>query len=233
MGHGEHGHEALDRMRSLATEWDAVGDRRALFADAYGRMTQATLAAIDDGAFADGAWVGRLLDRFAEYYFVALEGHEPPSHDGHACPAVWHEAFEAGDRDDLHELQVLMLGINAHINHDLAFALADVLWDWPMQPPDVRARRLADHLVVNDVIARLIDSVQAEVVAPRAPVLATVDRLLGPADEWVFARLISSWRGHVWSDAQGLMHTQGPDHLRCGERIHGRSIAIARLIRAV
>lgn len=188
-------------MQALAQDWSAADDRRALFAEAYGRMTSAMLSALEDGEFADPTWVSRLLHRFAGYYFDAVEAYDA----GDGCPSVWVDAFDGCRTERLHALQVVMQAINAHINHDLVFALADVLDDWPGLDERTRATRQADHLAVNRVIERSVDEVQAEVINRAEPGLALVDRLLGPADEWLFTRMIVRWRAEVWEDCQRLL----------------------------
>ena len=57
-----------------------------------------------------------------------------------------------------------MLGINAHINDDLALALVDVLDDWRTLDEEVRQRRRDDHELVNKIINDKTDEVQKEVV---------------------------------------------------------------------
>lgn len=229
MGYGAHvGHSAHERMRALASAWEADGDRRAIFARAYGHMTGAMLAALRSRRFSDDAWVRQLLERFADYYFVAVDGHQ---HEGD-CPQVWRQAFDACTRADVHPLQLLLLGVNAHINHDLVFALADVLGDWPRLDRRAQARRRADHDTVNLVIRETIDLVQDEVVDVHAPRMDTVDRLLGDVDEWVFSRMIAGWRHEVWRATHQLLAADGADREAVVDEVDARTAGIARLILA-
>src|SRR5665811_279115 len=164
-------------------------------------MTGAMLEAISRDEFEDGRWVGRLLDRFADYYFHAVDAWDADSD----CPLVWCDAFAAGDHEDLHPLQALLLGINAHINHDLVYALADVLHDWDGLDNSTRLEREIDHRNVNLVIARTVDVVQDEVIDPRSPILGVLDEVFAGLDEWLFSRLIGAWRSEVWDQAQRLL----------------------------
>jgi hypothetical protein len=161
--------------------------------------------------FADNAWVERLLDRFADYYFVAVDAHGGAAQPALTCPLVWREAFDACTRTDVNELQAILLGINAHINHDLALALADVLEDWATLDDAARAVRLGDHLHVNAVIGRTVDEVQGEVLARAEPMVGVLDVLLGRMDEWLFARLAAHYRENVWEDTQRLLGARSPD----------------------
>lgn len=204
-----------DRMEALAATWYAAGDRRALFADTYARMTRAMQAAVEAREFVDNAWVARLVDRFADYYFVAVDAHGAvagPAIAGPAptCPLVWREAFDACTRTDVNELQTILLGINAHINHDLALALADVLEDWNTLDDATRAARLTDHARVNRIIERNVDEIQRDVLARVEPAVALLDVLLGRMDEWLFARLAAHYRQNVWEDTQRLLAAATP-----------------------
>lgn len=200
----------LTRMEALAAAWYAAGDRRALFADTYARMTRAMQAAVDAREFVDNAWVARLVDRFADYYFVAVDAHGAVADPALTCPLVWREAFEACTRTDVNELQTILLGINAHINHDLALALADVLEDWGTLDDATRAARLADHGHVNRIIERNVDEIQRDVLARVEPAVALLDVLLGRMDEWLFARLAAHYRQNVWEDTQRLLAAATP-----------------------
>lgn len=218
--------ESLERMRTLAEDWERAGDRRCVFAAAYGTMTSNMVEAIEQGHFDDNPWVRRLLVRFAGYYFEAVERYETDS-DG--CPGVWRHALDAC-RQDLHPLQHLFLGINAHINYDLAFALADVLDDWSDLDETSRLRRRSDHLAVNDIIRQTVDVVQARIVEPIAPEMGTIDALLGPVDEWFFSRLIAGWRLAVWSNAVGLLESTETDRPSVVQRIEERALRTAELL---
>lgn len=191
-------------------------------------MTGAMLEALGSRRFSDEAWVRNLLERFADYYFVAVDGHQ----DEGGCPRIWRQAFEACTRDDVHPLQVLLLGVNAHVNHDLVFALEDVLGDWSMLDRGSQARRRADHDTVNLVIRETVDMVQDEVVDVHAPRMDTVDRLLGDVDEWVLSRMIAGWRHEVWRATHQLLAADEADRRVVVAEVDARTAGIARLILA-
>jgi hypothetical protein len=220
---------AEDRLATLAQEWGDAGDRRAVFAECYLVMTRRVEENIRAGRFHDGVWVGRLLDRFATYYFDAVD-----SYGGvlgvRVCPAVWREALNACADPMCHPLQALMLGINAHINHDLALALVDVLDDWPTLDEAGRQRRREDHERVNTIIDDTTDEVQKDVVGRWSPAAEGLDLLLGPLDEWAFGALAESWRSRVWADAMDLV-VLGPDQRAAAQIVIGeRAACVATVI---
>jgi hypothetical protein len=187
------------RMTTLIDQWEATHDRRAIFLGCYRLMTRNMLDAIEVGRFHDGVWVSHLLHRFADYYFAALDRFEQ---DEPNTPPVWKLAFDATRDENVMTLQHLLLGVNAHINHDLVFSLYDLLQaEWAAATPDQRAQRHADHELVNRIIGETVDAVQDQIVERYSPWTDLMDKLLGPVDEWFASRLISHWREDVWDNA--------------------------------
>ena len=218
-----------DHMQSLIDLWKSSGDRRAIFLSCYAMMTANMLDAIASSEFEDNQWVSTLLQRFAGYYFNALTAYDQEPTN---APAVWQIAFNASRLPRTHVLQNLGLGVNAHINYDLVFALSDMLaQEWPDLTPDQRKSRYRDHCHVNDVIAQTIDAVQDQVVERDDPALAVADKLMGPLDEWFTARLITDWREKVWENATHLIQTQvESDRQLILQEVEQRSLERARSI---
>lgn len=217
---------AEQRLAALATRWSAADDLRAVFADCYRLMTVRLSEGVREGRFEDGAWVARLRDRFAEYYFDALD-----AYDGAApCPATWRAALDACARPGCHPLEALLLGINAHINGDLALALVDVLDDWDVLEPRQRAGRRRDHDRVNAVIRATTDEVQRDVLARWSAGSVRLDGLLGRLDEWVFGEVVERWRTRVWLDAMALLALPAADRPAEAARIDVRARRLAALI---
>lgn len=199
----------LTRMFAQAETWESKGDQRYIFQRCYGMMSSNMARAIEEGRFADAHWVERLMLRFAEYYYDALELYEQNHPD---TPAVWRQVHEAAHNKRLHVMQHLLLGINAHINYDLPLALYDGLHiEWPALSETDRKTRQTDHETVNLIIAETIDSVQDNVIEPRSPLMALVDRIMGRMDEWLLSQLISGWRGEVWRVAIELLTADNPE----------------------
>ena len=188
----------LEKMYTKIRAWETQHDRRAIFLNCYAQMTQNMLLAADVGEFHDRVWVNRLLHRFADYYFAALDScdHSQPT------SPVWQITFEAATRADTASLQNLFLGVNAHINYDLVLTVYDLLHpEWANLTPALRQSRYEDHTHVNEVIAGTIDRVQDTVIERYTPAMDWVDKLLGPLDEWMTAKMITRWRETVWQNA--------------------------------
>src|SRR6476660_1843674 len=113
--------EARAGFAALEEALRAVNDRRAIFVGAYLTITSAIGDAIDAGEFIDGPWVRSYLLHFARLYIEAFRAFE--NGDLEHVPTAWQVAFELSARGEGMALQHLLLGVNAHINHDLAIAL--------------------------------------------------------------------------------------------------------------
>lgn len=219
-------------MQVQAAQWEADRDLRCVFLSCYALMTQNMLHALAAGRFNDRRWVDRLLHRFAAYYFDALELYDAHSA---ATPAVWQQAHDAACGREASSPQLLLAGVNAHINYDLVLTLHDLLApEWPGLTEAQRRQRYADHCLVNTVIAETIDAVQDDVIERHDPWLDLVDKGLGRLDEWLTARLIARWRHTVWQQAVRLVMIEEAaacdtfcarveaDALQRGARILGR-----------
>lgn len=140
--------------------------------------------------------MSQLLVRFSEYYFEALHHYDQVSAE---TPEVWKQVHDCTCRHQLHVLQNLLIGVNAHINYDLPLALYDCLQkDWHAAYNVARLRRKENHEIVNLIIGETIDAVQDEVIASASPMMAVLDKLMGRMDEWLLSRLITGWRSNVW-----------------------------------
>jgi len=193
----------VDRMMDLARQWEAQQDQRAIFLNCYALMTQNMHTALAEGRFQDPAWVATWLSRFADYYFDGLAAYE---RQDPATPAVWQLAHEATTRPQPHALQHLLLGVNAHINYDLTLTLAELLGStWPTLTNNQRQRIQQDFDQVNVIIKETTNQVQDEVLEQHDWLMAWVDVLSGPLDEWLTGWLITGWRDEVWREAMNMM----------------------------
>jgi hypothetical protein len=220
---------AVQRMEMLVQQWEEVADRRAIFLKCYQLMTMNMQTAIQAGEFNDTEWVEKLLEHFAGYYFQALlafEGNDP------LTPLPWQIAFAATQRDDLSIIQHLVLGVNAHINYDLVLAEVDMLEpEWAELDSETYQQRHQDHHLVNAVIAMTIDSVQDTIIEAQEPHWDILDRLLGPVDEWLISKLITSWREEVWERAViTLNRDDGDRRKQLEQQLSGQVAERARLI---
>jgi len=194
--------QILQRMRSLLESWEVSKDQRLIFLSCYQMMTGNVLNAIQAQEFEDGVWVQTLMEDFAEVYFTALSQFE----QNHHPPKVWQIAFEAPALSHLHVIQNLILGVNAHINYDLVFVLSNLLGsEWDHLDQEQQQVRYRDHCRINGIIHQTINAVQDQIIERFEPKFDLIDKLLGPFDEWITAKIISNWRDEVWESAVQML----------------------------
>lgn len=190
-------------MQKLIQNWEETANPNVVFLSCYQMMTGNTLAAIEQQDFKDPAWVDQLLHHFADYYFLALDAYEK---DVPSAPRIWQLTFNAANDARTLPLQNLLLGVNAHINYDLAFAVSDLLeGEWQQLSDVERQTRFDDYTHVNLVIAETIDAVQDDVLEPAMPAMDIIDKLFGRFDEFLISYWISEYREAVWENVLRLL----------------------------
>ena len=188
--------DVYDRLSAAETHLRNAGDRRAVFLTVYTAMTERVRAGIEGrGRRVDAPdWTRRYLVAFAERYRRALVDFE----HGRSVPPAWRVAFGASLGGETLVLQDALLGINAHIVNDLAFALDDV----GIGDGAERDRRHADHLAINEVLSGLADVVQTTLASVyEAAGLREVDELFGRLDETATLHGLRAARAFAWDNA--------------------------------
>lgn len=200
-----------------------AGDRRAVFLTVYGAVTARVRRDVSSGRFRDPAWVADYLTAFANRYRTALLAHERGRRDG--VPGAWRIAFDAALAGETLVTQDALLGINAHVVHDLALALDDV-------GIDPRPARRADHDAVNAVLAALVDTEQELLATRYAPGLADLDAAGGRLDERLAFLTLAEGRDWAWRCAV-LLADGGPVGRSLVRRLlEWVALGAARLVRA-
>lgn len=196
-------YSVIDKMLEQIEIWEKVADSRSVFLRCYMMMTQNMLSAIEQREFNDPVWVEDLLNRFADYYFVALDAYEQ---DPYNAPTIWRETHQVTGNPQVLGLQKLLWGVNAHINYDLVLTLVDMLApEWQELSEEERQQRYMDHCAVNEVIGKTIDAVQDQILEPNLPALDLIDKIFGRLDELLISHVISGWRETVWQAALRLL----------------------------
>jgi hypothetical protein len=188
--------ETHRRLQGLLAAFERRDDRRAVFLTIYTGMTDEVACRIREGAYEDPDWVAEYLVAFANLYREAV--HEYEAGQLEAVPDTWQVAFDAAERGDSLVLQDAALGVNAHINYDLALAL-----DRVGVSPD-RETRYEDHAAVTDAIRDSVDEAQDSLAARDAEGLADVDAAMGRLDEWLTVLTIDECRDSAWRTAVAL-----------------------------
>jgi hypothetical protein len=185
------------------------------FALLYLRTTESIRAALRAGEFSDRRFWSRITFGFGRYYLDALEAWRRGERK--RVPEAWRIAFRAAKHERVSTLGDLFLGINAHVNRDLAYIYHRL-----------GVRDHTDHLHVNDVLGRVYPIVYPEITATLDPALP------GQASRDPSLSLdIFAWRELAWRNAARLRAARTRvARRRVAAGIERHSVAVARRITA-
>jgi Family of unknown function (DUF5995) len=194
-------------IREMRRRFDTLAvacDHDSIFALAYLRTTEEYRRTIEDPTFfEDTAFVNHEDVVFARLYFDAFDNWHKGRYD--AVPPAWAIAFRAADHRAVPASGNLSLGINAHVQRDLPFALASI----GLVKPDGSSRK-PDHDRVNEFLNRVTDDLYAEIARRFDP---TIDdgNLPGTADDAALFQIIPTWREIAWRNAERLVSADSPE----------------------
>jgi hypothetical protein len=183
----------VQEMQARFAPLDAACDFRASFAITYLLTTRSVLDALRADAFEDPEWMGHLDQTFADLYFQAFDRYV----DGEAVPEPWRYAFERAAQQVDNVLQDALLGINAHINYDLALAVYT-------EGLSTKGRsHLADYNRINQTLQSTAVPLIEELARLYDPFLYLL-RPFGREVSEVVAELFRIWRDEAWQNAVRL-----------------------------
>jgi hypothetical protein len=187
-------------IREMRRRFDPLAescDHDSIFALAYLRTTEEYRRTIEDPTFfEDTAFVNHEDVVFARLYFDAFDAWNSRRRED--VPPAWAIAFQAAADRSMPASGNLSLGINAHVQRDLPFALAAI----GLVKPDGSSRK-PDHDRVNEFLNRVTDDLYAEIARRFDPTIDDGD-LPGTADDAALFQIIPSWREIAWRNAERL-----------------------------
>ncbi len=167
-------------------------------------------------------WIERLDIVFAEFYFDAVEA----AQRGEDVPRAWRPLFKDRGEDvaDVHPLQFALAGMNAHINHDLVFAIIKTCQEFGLAPQDGTPQHL-DFTKVNDVLRDVEDTIKGRYSTGR---VAELDRRFGRIDDMFVMWNVGHAREMAW-DWAGLLWPlrDDPELFAKADRLIGRLVGFA------
>jgi hypothetical protein len=183
----------ITALNNIILQTQQTENRMGYFAALYKRMTVAVDNGITQQVFEDGERMNRLDVVFAQRYLDAYNAYN----NGQACSAAWKCVFDCCKDDSLTVIQHLILGINTHINLDLAIAAAEI-----SKTSSIDALQ-NDFNKINDVIASLMDDVQECLCQVWLP-MQVLGRIAAGKQEAVLNFSIDKARTASWASAQLL-----------------------------
>jgi hypothetical protein len=137
--------EAIEILKDVVNDSIDNELRLGYFASLYCMVTMAVRDAINSREFEDNERMHKLDVIFANYFFKNL--HKPD--------AVWNSYFDANESNKHVIMQHLLLGMNAHINYDLAQAVIDT--------QDKKLDNFhSDYLKINEILYEVVDDIQSK-----------------------------------------------------------------------
>jgi hypothetical protein len=208
--------------KALLAEYRANNDEKGIFLTAYLAMTATLKHAVETngqtGIFHDPEWITKYAVAFANLYREALIQEETQTE-----PKSWKIAFDAARNNSALVFQDLLLGINAHINRDLPFALKEV----GVFP---QAQRRADHLAINRVLQTALEPVQTSIAEGYAAGLGVLFNLFDPFDDDISNFAFTTARDVAWVHGVALA-TAGEENLPMVARsVEQNASVLAKLI---
>ncbi len=125
---------------------------------------------------------------FAKYYFTALYGFVT----GKKIVPAWDMCFRFCQKDSSYQWVYMALGVNAHVNNDLAFTLSEL-----------RSSNEHDYLLVNKIIDRSLLEVVTSLQEQSFSIRNLQQRCL-----WMYSFIlkiiIRNWRKNAWKNFRAL-----------------------------
>ena len=200
----------LAALRRVVDDAVRAGDRIGLFAAVYRQVTAAVAQQLGRGFFDDDARLSRFDAVFAGRYLSALAAWR----DGRDPGRSWRLAFRATEDAGPVLVQHVLLGVNAHINLDLAVAAAQT------SPGEEIGGLKGDFDRVNQVLLDVLCRLQGA-LDELSPLLRGLDVVLGRFDEEILGFQVERARAESW-EAAVLLAGQTPDARRATVRMLDR-----------
>jgi hypothetical protein len=201
-------------------------DHRAVFATTYLLLTEELRRTLKERPrfFDDRRYLIWQITHFSDFYFRTVANDRA----GRRVPEAWRIAFAAADSDGANAGQDMLLAINAHVQRDMPYVVADL----GVRRPSGASRK-PDHDRGNDVLNRAYERIVRAIAQRYDPLLFTTNASWDPLDNIAGLEAVKGWREGVWRNAERLLTARTP-----GERalvvasIENNAATWARLIAA-
>lgn len=189
----------IRRMKTLQARLGC--DHKAVFTTTYLELTKTlrNMLVADPGLLRWPRFFFREDALFANVYFRSVRRWK----QGREVPAAWRIAFETAEQGEVTGAQDMLLGINAHVQNDMPFVLAQLgLRDRK------GAARKPDHDEANAALAAGYERVVGQIGARYDASIS----LTNP--DWLFIEdiggleLVRQWREQVWRNAERLVNAK-------------------------
>jgi hypothetical protein len=195
-------HEALDMMRVALDFFHRERDHRAVFLHAYYLITIDVHDALtgqghyNNRVFMDSEWIRKLAGKFSSLYFQSLSTDDRPGE------RAWKTAHHRARAKDTSVMQDLLLGINAHINYDLAYGIYLNMVEFSDADNHLLLpRRKFDHDQVNNILVNCIPTIEEMLARDYGGETALLGKVMGSVDNALSELGLKYYRERVWWSA--------------------------------
>lgn len=213
--------EVIFQLEKIITYCEANNSCAGYFAVLYHKVTCKVKECIANKNFEDGIRMEKLDVVFASRYLSAFYAWL----DGKPTSQSWKVAFDAFADNSALVMQHLLLGMNAHINLDLAIATGFVM------NGELIEGIHNDFNTINGILGSMIDNVE-DCLTKVNPLLRLLDLHIFKYDEMLVEFSISVARDGAWSFAEELSSKKDSDYENCittrDERIGQLGASIAK-----
>ena len=178
--------DTVEKLRTVALD---ATDASGYFPAMYARVTRAVDDGISTGRFEDGNRMAEFARSFAGRYLVPRAGTPP-------IPGCWRAAWDVSGDGHLLIVQHLLLGVNAHVNHDLPLVVVDLATARDIPLAEMRP----DFDSINSVLAET----QPAVLADLGRLAAWVNAAASMGGGRVFNFSLTVARDQAWRAATRL-----------------------------
>ena len=197
--------QVMRSIEQLLAPGELVTDGVAWFNRLYLTVTEAVIAAAQNGVFEHPEFVRKLDVEFANLYFFALHAFVCDDHSQHV-PRAWWPVLAGHERTEVLPVQFALAGMNAHINRDLPVALTN-LWRSPNGGLPAREQQKEDYRRVNTVLAAVEAEAKSWFLTGH---WRLADEVLHGADDLIANFSVVEAREAAWAQGEALTELGGP-----------------------
>lgn len=225
--------EAIPCMRKVLDYFHERNDYRAVFLRAYYIITERVHAAVHQHGnrkqiFFDPDWIKSLAGKFSTLYIQSLTTFERDAES----ELAWKIAHKVAAERRSTVIQDLILGLNAHINYDLAYG---IYLNFKEHGDDknhlLLPRRKFDHDQVNDILVASIPEITETLARDYGGAIRFLDAALDRLDDLLAGVGLKHYRERVWWNAVSYLTTTDEEELALvHDRLNRESTSVARLV---
>lgn len=215
LAHCETIQDVIDQLDRIIDHCKSKHNKLGYFAALYRDVTVRVQQGIAAGRFEDSARIERLDVTFANRYLEALDSFWNGKDQG--LTRSWREVFKDAHLGRPTILQHLLLGMNVHINLDLAIAAAQT------SPGDQLALLKRDFDEITVLLDEMIRDVQHR-IDQVSPWIRIIDAIGARTDQEICAFAILEARELAWKTAENLSRLD-PDQFAAAIIAHDAVVA--------